>query len=624
MGIVYLISVLLLFAGFIVIKKTEKILDVISFAGISIVVFFAYNSFVCYVMAFFGIPITLVSLSIINIIFAGIMIGIILKKKERQKYQLNKFSLFCIVVILIATIGISILNFKFPFNIKYESGDPAVHYMTSAEFVEEDSLLNLYKDEVHGTFEGRKIGSYVNSGIIMKACSSFMDSISYYNIFIGFGIFVLFLTGAIMYSTLEKYTKSIGGKILALIVSIIYVMAYPLNSLLFGFEYLSMGILVIGAILHMVYYYENEEFKFPFYVIIFALLNFDVFCSYYMFVPFTYSALWIYFCVHSKKNNKKIFCKKNITMLSVTLLIPFFLGFIYHLAPNIYNILHMDAYLALQGSLDFSSNILNSSFALYGYIYVNYYSNIIPLLPLIIYYIYRKIREKNIGSFDIIYFVFTILFIGVLLIGEHFERVSEYFLMKNYYALWIILIYMNFRALIYIYEKDIAKSCIMIGFYILLISLNLIFIEAPLEHGPGNPHESIANVTEIFGVNKTIIKDRFIDYTLDEIEILRYVKDNLDLNNDEIEFLADSEQVFWEYSMLKYINDDEFLHDPEYNGQNRLTLKSMTAYEKIGKVDYMVYFKESYYYPYVEYRIFENGEVIFENKAGGIIKYNID
>ena len=59
-----------------------------------------------------------------------------------------------------------------------------------------------------------------------------------------------------MYSTLEKFTKSKGSKILCLIVSIIYVMGYPLNSLLFGFEYLSMGILIFGAIIQMVYYFD--------------------------------------------------------------------------------------------------------------------------------------------------------------------------------------------------------------------------------------------------------------------------------------------------------------------------------------------------------------------------------
>ena len=624
MGIIYLMSVLFLVISFILIKKTDKVLDIISFTGITIVLLMAYNAFICYVINFFSIPITLLSLSIINIMFAVLISSIILIKKDVQKYKLDKFGLLSIGIILIATLIVSYLNFGFPFNIKYETGDPAVHYTTSAIFANQESLLNLNTDEVYGNYEGRKIGSYVNSGIIMKMCSSFMDEIDYYKIFIGFGIFILFMTGAMMYSTLEKFAKTKGGKTLALIVSLIYVMGYPLNSLLFGFEYLSLGILVLGTIIHMIYYFEEEELKFPFYIIIFALLNFDLFCSYYMLVPYTYSALWIYFCIQAKKKYNKIICKKNIIVLVVTLLVPFFLGYIYHLAPNIYNILNLDDWKALQNSFDFSSGIINYSFTLYGYIYVNFYSNMLILMPLIIYYIYKKIKKKEYFSYDIIFLVFLILFIILLGVGVIFGKVSVYFLMKNYYALWLILLYMNFKGLMYLYEKDKAKPWSIVTFYVMLIVFNLLFIDAPLGKEPINENENIVNVVEIFGVNKTIIVDREIDYNLDEIEILHYAKENLDFDNDTIEFMGDPEQLFWEYGLLGYVNYDDFLVDPRYGGQDRLTLKAINAHEKIGKVDYMVYFNKSNFYKEVEDIIFENGEVIYENDAGGIIKYNIE
>lgn len=624
MGIIYFISVLLLVTAFILIKKTNKVLNVLSFTGITIVVLFCYNAFICYILTFVSIPTSLLNLSIVNIIFTSIMSGIIYRKKEIQKYSFDKFGAICIGIILVVTIFVSILNFGFPFNIKYETGDPAIHYMTSVLFANQDSLLNLNVDEVHDSFESRKIGSYVNSGIIMKCCSSFMDDISYYNIFIGFGIFILFMSGAMMYSTLEKFAKERSQKILALIVSLIYLLGYPLNSLLFGFEYLSLGILILEAIIHMIYYFEKEELKFPFYIIIFALLNFNVFCSYYMFVPFTYSGLWIYFCIYSKKHNKKIFCKKNIIILTVTLLLPFFLGFIYHITPQIYNIFHLDDWEALKNTFSFSSHLLNKGFTLYGYIYVNFYSNTLLLIPLVMYYIYRKIKEKDFFSCDIIVLIFLVGFIGILSLGIVFEKVSVYYVMKNYYALWILLMYMNFRSLMYIYESSkINKklSYILVGFYVGVVVLNLLLVSAPLGKGPFNDYESIANVTEIFGVNKTIIKDRPIDYNLDEIELLRYAKENLDFENNSVEFMADSEQLYWQYSMFRYVNYDEFLDDPHYSGQDRLTLKAMTAYQKIGKVDYMVYFKRSGYFKRVQDIVFERGEVIYENAAGGIIKY---
>ena len=318
------------------------------------------------------------------------------------------------------TLIVSYLNFGFPINIKYETGDPSVHYLTSSKFAKEDMLLTSSRDKIYGGFAGRKIGSYVNSGILMKCCSSFMDTVDYYKVFIVFGVFILFMTGAMMYNTLEKFTKTSFGKFLALVVSMIFTFGYPLNSLLFGFEYMSLGILIIVTLIHMTYYFEKEDFKRIYSIVIFALLNFGLFCSYYIFVTFVYSALWIYFCVYSKRKNKKIFCRDNIIILSTTLLIPFFLGFIYHLMPGLYNIMHLDVDVALESSVRYSSSILGA-FSLDGYVYINYYSNLIPLIPLMIYYFYKKWKQKEPITFDIILLIFTALWIALMIIRKSYE-----------------------------------------------------------------------------------------------------------------------------------------------------------------------------------------------------------
>ena len=147
-------------------------------------------------------------------------------------------------------------------------------------------------------------------------------------------------------------------------------------------------------------------------------------------------------------------------MLVITLLIPFFLGFIYHLAPAIYCVFNSNMEEtkrikdAMRYNARFSSNILNNSFKLNGYIYINYYSNILLLLPLAIYHIVQKVKKKEIFSFDILLFAILLMYMGVLFIGLLTENVSAYFTMKNYFALWIVLIYMNFRGLMKLHEKN--------------------------------------------------------------------------------------------------------------------------------------------------------------------------
>ena len=95
------------------------------------------------------------------------------------------------LVILIITLGVAYANFGFPFNIKYESGDPATHYLTSVKFMQDERLLTVSEDKVFKSFESRKFASYVNSGLIMKCFEEKIDIIDNYVIFIAFGIFIL-------------------------------------------------------------------------------------------------------------------------------------------------------------------------------------------------------------------------------------------------------------------------------------------------------------------------------------------------------------------------------------------------------------------------------------------------
>ncbi len=515
------------------------------------------------------------------------------------------------------------MEFGFPLSIKYETGDPSLHYLTSKMFAEEDALLNATSgDEIYNDLQGRKIGSYVNSGLIMKCFAESLDEVDYYNIFIAFGIFILFLTGVMMYSALEKFAKNRYTKLIALVVSIIFMMGYPLNSLLFGFEYLSLGILVLCTIIHMIYYFEKEELKFHYILIIFALLNFGLFCSYYMFVPFTYSALWIYFCIYNYRKKKKVFCKDNIIILSVTLLVPFILGYIYHLAPGIYNIFCHNTKDALEIAIGYSSNILNNSFSLEGYTYTNYYSNILPFIPLVIYYMIQKYKKKEIFSFDIILIGALVIFISILLIGNILGKVSEYFIMKNYFALWVILIYVSFLSLIYIFEKDKKITYAIITGYTSLIILCTILINMPITKS--NQNERIINPAEIFEVNKYIIAKRPKDLEKEEINILKYAKEIIDFSKEKTEIIGDEEQIYWAYSLLEYTKHDEMIEEDalKYGGQYVLYKKYIDAIGKIGKSNYIIYFKKNKFYDKMEFILFNNAEIIYQNNYGGILKYN--
>lgn len=613
MQIIYILSLIILVINFILIKKTDKKLNILGFINITIGVMFCYNTFISYVLTFFLIPVTLVSLTIINAVFSSILILLILWKKQIQKYEINKIDMLYIGILAIAVLIVSLLNFGFPFNIKYETGDPSVHYLTADMFAENDSLLITDKDEAYTSFTTRKTVSYVNSGLIMKCLDGVIDPFYNYNVFIIFGILVLFITASSMYTTISTFAIDKKMRFLAFVVSLIYTMGYPLNSFLFGFEYLSMGILLICLVFDMVYYFKSQQLKLVYNVIIFALLNFGVFSAYYMFVPFLYSALWIYFCIYSYEKDKSIFTKKNITLLVITLLIPFFLGFIYHIAPQIYGVI-INANLNPETMFNYSSSLVGNGLSIYGYIYVNLYSNMLLLLPISIYLVIKRWKDNKFAGMNMI---FCIAFIELLLFGFTFGKVSIYYLSKNYFALWFILFYLNYKGLVEIYKKYPKVSFGIVGFYSILIVLNLLFVDTVLENRELNPNERLTTVVEVFGANKTILKYKKTDFYKDELELLKYLKDNISYDN-KVEIVGDMEQGYWAYTLTRYLNNKE----QEYTGkgQNGLTLKMINAKNDIEKADYIIYFNRTDYYKSLKERIHELGNIVFENSSGGIVK----
>lgn len=566
MGILFLLSEILLTVSFILMKKTEKEVDITNFLCLSIILLFCYNTFICYVLTFFTIPCKLWILSMINFLITTVLTITIIRKKEIQKYFIRKIEVLYIVIIVIIIFGIGLINFGFPFNINYISADPSHHYLTSVKFAKENTLMpNAENDLVYGDLSPRKPVSYVNSGLLMKCLCKDLEPVSCFYVFAGFGIFTLVLIGVTIYNALKKYSKRNEHTFWAFLITLICTLGYPLNSFLFGFEYLTMGLLIIVAIIDMVYYCENNIFKLPYIFLIFGLLNFGLFCSYYMFIPFVYPTLWIYFYIKNYQKTKKIICKETIILWIVTLLIPFILGYIYHLEPSTYAII-INQFSNIENITNYASHLINSGLMLDGFIYINLYSNMLLLLPLPIYLFIKGAKKNKLKDnqfFALILFL-VILFIEILLIANKLGKVSIYYLSKNYFAIWIILAFINYKALIDIYESGYKYlSRLFIYAYILLMIICTIFSNVEIVESTTNNDENLLSVMEIFGANKTLLKNRTSEYNQKELEIITYAKENLDFNN-RIEVAADHRTYYWSYVLLGYTDNDELFKSEEY------------------------------------------------------------
>lgn len=614
MEIVYVISVFLLLVEFMLIKKSNEKLNILGILGLGIVLILSYNVLECYIINFLKIKLTLLNLSIVNVLIIILGIIYLVKKKEVQKYYIKSADAIFAFLLLVIILIIAKLQYDGCLNLKYETSDAAVHYRATQDFVNNDTFLNQSEDELLW-IKDWKIGSYVNSGLIMKVFSNVIDEFYYYKIFMIFSLFILFMTGYMIYMAISKFSK---GKVpvLEFIVTILCLLGYPLNSLIYGYEYMSMGILIVLTLLYMVQFYTNKQIKSRHILAILFLLNFMLFHSYYQFVPYTYSALFIYICFVNYKEDKKLFTKKNIITLIVTLIIPFILGFVYYFAQGLYNLEFVSNSVSevLEDSLSTQEGII-SSFSRDGYVYNNLYGNIILLLPLLIYVIVKEIKTKKTIDFSSILAIFAIGYIILLIVLNYIGKVSDYYVTKNYFALWIILWYTTFKGLYYLYEKKKLVPYVLTGIYIIMVVISYFNFDVEDVQNKLKKNK-LESFTEIYNVNFAFLQYRLATYYDKELELMKYAKDNLD-KSKKIELLGTETQILWAYPLLDYYYyyDDIRLYFFQY----KLMYKHMNN-EIIDNADYIICFYRTQFYREYDKSKLEDLKVVYENEFGKILE----
>lgn len=536
MKILYIITMLLLIILEIIVKKTDKKLKVLNSISVILVLNLCYNILVCYILDLLNIPITLLSLEIVNCILIAWLLIKILKDKQIQQYTINIKDVIFELLLLAIVISVGYLEFGFPIQIKYFSTDASMmHYDPSYKFYKSDKLLSAEE------FKNVMPGLYINVGILFKVLSGLISEFYFYKILIIFDLFTLFMMGKMFYISINKYLKNKTEYVIGILFSTLYVIGYPLNNLLCGFFYLGLGVLIINTILYIMQTFDEKIVSHNQHMIALFLLNIGLFFSYYLFVPFVYGAIFIYYIIYKRKENEKILSKRTALFIVISLIIPFIFGLQFNV---------------LQSMLSKSTELLkvNGIMKDEGYIYRNIFSNFILFIPFVIYYIYTLIKNKKI-EFNEILLALLVLYIVALFIAWKFNIISAYYIFKNYFVLWMVIIYSFLRGAIYLINNEQDMKSLVIGFtmvYLIFLGISLNYKNVNIIKTPLNNSESIADVMDIYGINKTLLFDIKKDFTNEELEVVKYCYENLNMENGNAIVIGHERQLFWFYSITHY------------------------------------------------------------------------
>lgn len=594
MNIIYILTSLALIISYLLLNKSEKKENLIHSVIISVILFLTYNIFITQVMFFVHLKSTLLNLAIVNIAFSAVFITKEIKTKTIQKYYINKLDIIAVIIILGLAITIVIMNYGTNIAVKHAVTDAATHYFASDDFYRYSTLFSRESSDTIKWLNTPYLmtGAYVNTGIFLKLFKGIIDETFLVKLYFIFDMFIWMLSGLLMYTALSTNFKNKKHQILALVLTIFYMLAYQLNSLFAGFSYLGVGLdIIIGIIIIM-----KSEIKTNYKISSLFLLNLGIMFSYYYFAPVLFLAQLWYILATNKKQNIKIFSKQNIFEILITLVIPGLIGVIYFIGYPLMQ--------ANNKAFDYVGAIATD-----GFIYEDLIMNIFPYLLLSeVYIIYIAFKKKNTFIDKLLYL--TVIFTLLIYMLMRLEFVSSYYYYKIYYMLFLVLTVSSYEILKIFVDKGKNVTIIVSG--VLIIYSFGIFSAMILDKN--------WFVFDIYLTNGEEIKDDYALIKDKEFYLFEYYNNNINtMQNDDTLFCktkGNTGRDRWVYSITKNEN----------NLTNALTNDKITTVEKFmgnSKYHYFVLLKNDYggEYDKVQDEVKRyNLKILIQNSAGMILE----
>ncbi len=540
MNVLYLTSIISLIIVLLLIKKTDKKENFLFWLFLSNIIILCYNIFECYILSLIKIECSLIVLTIVNFIIAILVILMSRKENNIQKYYVKWQNVLVTILIFISVVLVTYKRYGENLDLKYESSDPATHYIAAKCFYKNKTLLiNVENEDRLYHFGSFMPAAYVNTGILFGVASGIISESQFYQIYIIFDIIILLLGAEMFYFLITKNEEKIFLKIVGFIFTLLYAFAYPLNSMLFGFAYLSVSLVVIEGVIAIAPLIISKEYTRKYILTMAFLLIFSVFFSYYLFMPIIYVALGLYLLIDMIKNKKNInlFSFKNISTIGIVLILPTIMGFCYFILPGL-----------LKGEGTHIQSIGNE-----GYIYRNLYSNFILIGPMILYYIIDKIRKKE-NDFINLYMILSIVFIFIMLVGVIKGKVSTYYFYKIYYAFWILVQISVYKAIREMYKNKEMRifiySYLVILLGITLYSIMKIDDKLKSKNEQLNANDLARQISNIYPANQDYINNTKAYYSNTQKNMIKYCEDNnIFKEKENMAVCASNLQQRWIYAI---------------------------------------------------------------------------
>lgn len=671
MGFLYLISLVFYVISFLLYKKSDNKLNIIKWIILSIGVVYAVNIVIGMLFGVLRIPTHLWLLSIVNFC-KGLSIFIFGRKKGFQKYTCSKYDVAGILLLLVVFSVMFVKDlYIYKGGVTHVAVDSAIHYRAAKEYAINHELFVFSDSRTIFNFNIMQTGAYINDGILMDTlyrCFK-VDYIYSYQIFETLTMFVNVL---MLYAFFMDKINTKRGVIGTILLLALYLYGYPYNSWIYGFSYLSVGLVMVLLILHMVeMLYDDDKIARIVTMPLIAGGAIGLTFSYCLFVPPVFSSICIFVFIKELQNKDdkkflKIFGKTTI-LLTIILLIITILGICYLVIPS----------FKIEGQTDIVSALKTD-----GGIYPEKYRNFLAYIPIALIFVVEekeRLKKKQIRFLDI-FSIVSIFFLGLFYVGMILGKVSPYYLLKLYFMIWIVIFALTvdilnrdidkkmFRLspilLVYVFAalvllrisaEDIFRIflIIILGFYVVLPQ---IIKREPKEVGPlvyviaifilmagwtslksdhilSEEHKhSLMNLAGMYYSENSEYRkayDAIQNFSRENIEITKYARENLeDMTADNtILFTESFYRTAWAMATLEYeSNEGKDFNKDIINKTNQFNIKDSLEDEDVKyiiRLDPANDDKKKEMNENIEGLLeHSNVEILFKNESGYVAKIN--
>lgn len=483
-SILYMISCMVLLYFVCICRKTKKRENLIINIPIYIMLTAIGTPLTVALAGLVGLKPGLWTFTALNLIISGIIAYFVYKKGARQELYFDRFDLFANLGIMAVTLATCVFQFGFRLNIAFGTCDAARHCKWAFDHAETTEINGMYLTKVI-------------SGTMINAFRPFVDEKLLYKVFIVFCIILYVISALAFYSLMRTLFKDGRARYLAIAFTLAYALGFPRADLMYGFVYLGAGITLAGLLIYLVERYFNDELSPLFAVIALSLGAFAIGSCYVLYAPIIYVAVFICICIKEFRDGKaaglekkqlftKAFLRNFIIFIIPSLLV------IYYVAVRAFNI-SFDSFAAIGSEAPAAADAVSDSAGAFevlkkgGRVYFNGYWDFILFAPLVIFGIYRQIKNRRIELCSVF---LAAVGAWVLLMHAAYaaEIISSYYFAKNHFLLSLVYFYsaaFGAKELLRLDRKVIIRSAAIwaacaavcfIGAFALKTNANIFYI----------------------------------------------------------------------------------------------------------------------------------------------------